>query len=131
MKNDPTTQCARDYWYKLSEMMPFVLSACIGNHESGLFLSDYLIKTYYDINEFVSDEFGRCKHCKSVYYENKLCSEYNFKEKCELKDKEKFEDKLPLIDLPVPPSKRPRSLEDIEQWRYYLELLEEILKDEE
>ncbi len=129
VKNDPTTQCARDHWYKLNEIMPFVLSGCIGNHEASLFVADYLIKAFNDINEFVTDEFGRCKHCKSIYYQNKLCSDYNFKESCELETKPNYDDRLSIIDLPVPPSKRPRSLEDIEQWRYYLELLEEILKD--
>ena len=129
VKNDPTTQCARDHLYKLNEIMPFVLSGCIGNHEASLFVADYLIKAFNDINEFVTDEFGRCKHCKSIYYQNKLCSDYNFKESCELETKPNYDDRLSIIDLPVPPSKRPRSLEDIEQWRYYLELLEEILKD--
>lgn len=130
VKNDPTTQCAREYWYKLNDIMPFLLSACIGNHEASLFVSDYLIKVHHDLDEFITDEFGRCKNCKSIYYQSKLCSDYNFKQECELEKKPDFDDRLAIIDLPVPPSKRPRTLQEIEDWRYYLELLEDILKDE-
>lgn len=131
MKNNPTTQCAREYWFKLSEQMPFLLSACIGNNEASLFLSDYLIKVNQEINEFITDEFGRCKNCNSIYYQNKLCSKHQFKEICELESKPKFEDRLSIIDLPTPPSKRPRTIEDIENWRWYLDQLEELLKDNE
>jgi hypothetical protein len=130
VKNDPTTQCAREYWYKLSEVMPFVLSACIGNHEASLFVSDYLLKVYHDMDEFITDEFGRCKNCKSIYYDFKLCKEKDHKENCELEQKPDFDDRLAIIDLPVPPAKRPRTLEQIEEWRYYLELLEDLLKEE-
>jgi hypothetical protein len=130
VKNDPTTQCAREYWYKINDIMPFLLSACIGNHEASLFVSDYLIKVHHDLDEFITDEFGRCKNCKTIYYKNKLCSDYKFKEECELEKKPDFDDRLAIIDLPVPPPKRPRTLQEIEDWRYYLELLEDILKEE-
>ncbi len=130
VKNDPSTQCAREYWYKLSDLMPFVLSACIGQHEASLFISDYFVKVYNDINEFITDEFGRCQNCKSVYYDFKLCSAKDHKEKCELEPKPDFEERLAIIDLPVPPAKRPRTLEEIEEWRWYLEQLENILKEE-
>jgi hypothetical protein len=131
VKNNPTTQCAREYWFKLSEQMPFILSASITNTDAAYFLSDYFVKVYHDINEFVTDEFGRCKNCKSVYYENKLCAKKEHKELCEKEDKPAFEDRLSIIDLPMPPSRRPKTLEDIEQWRYYLEQIEDLIKAED
>ncbi|CAB4160176.1 hypothetical protein UFOVP724_100 [uncultured Caudovirales phage] len=128
VKTNPYVEHAREYWFKIAELMPFVLSACINNPDSAAFLADLFVKDYHMLTDMIDQDFGYCKNCNSIYYQSKLCSKKDFKQTCELKTKAPSDERIALIDLPDPPSRKPITLDDIDTWRNYLDQLEEILK---
>ena len=125
VKSNPYTDGARLYYQKISDILPYMISAAIYDPLLAEYLMNMLQRHYLELNSFIDANYGRCKCCNKIYYEHSLCQKKDYKEKCE----QEIKDDFPIFCVPEMPLTSPKSLNDIEAWRNYLNQLEYILKD--
>jgi len=127
VKSNSYTDGARLYYHKISDILPYMISASIYEPLLAEYLMHMLQRHYLELNAFIDANYGRCKNCNKVYYEHSLCSKFEYKEKCV----QEIKDDFPIFCVPEMPLSSPKNLDDISKWRTYLDQLENLLTKED